>query len=180
MNIKQLFFPSNNSLVDALEQQLVQTVQKQTPSGSTYSLTTDLANPTNMNPQILSNIWRITQAAQDPEMFWLDSDAVFNGIPDMPLTGKPYFVQTNLKKVGCYAFYVNGCTSFFESILAEVQASKRAWTITDILNNHKNEVYLFPSTNIIHYGLSIANNSNISFQFSGHGVRKLNGVLTLF
>ena len=179
MHIKQIYLQHEQTDVDSIERACLAKVEASTPEGSTYSLTTSLANPLNKGVEILSNIWRIEQASLDGNMFYIDSDAFVAKWPSFPKSGKPYFVQTNLGKVGCFAFYANGCTDFFASILDEVKRSPTPWTITDILNKHRDEVEVFSSDCIHHLCLSNTKRNFLEFGDGKVSVKKIDGVWTL-
>lgn len=179
MHIKQLFLANNIPDNDAIEAVCMSNVEDSTPEGSTYTMIDSLENPNNIDKRILSNIWRIQQASLDGEMFYIDSDAIVKKWPVFSNPSKPYFVRTNMGKVGCYAFYVNGCTSFFSSILPEVLESKSAWTISDILNNHSSEVELFPEDCVDHFCVSNTNKNYLQFGSGRFGLIKREGVWSI-
>ena len=108
------------------------------------------------DPRCPSEELRVRLAIDNPEMVWLDSDIWIRSWPEMPLKGKPYFIQ-NGNHFGEYAFYVNGCVSFFETILTEYQSLKGIqdnYWLSKLINDHKDDLYVIPQDHFIHCCLS--------------------------
>jgi hypothetical protein len=107
----------------------------------------------NDDPRSPSEEIRIRLAIDNPDMVWLDSDIIIRSWPEMNLKGKPYFVGIEGRYAVEYAFFVNGCTAFFEELLDEYHnrcVNKDNYWLQRAMNKRQKRVYYIPEKALIH------------------------------
>lgn len=136
--------------------QCIDQVKRMAPLGVTHKLITHCAYELrNDDYRCASEIVRLTEAAHNPDMFWMDSDCLIKKWPDFDLKpGKPYMSRKWLEAI----FIVNGACDFFQWLLDKYNKegiSRKCWLRELFLNNRK-EFEIIPEGYITHIAMSRA------------------------
>lgn len=114
-------------------------------------------NVRNGDYRALSEIVRLTYAASNPYMVWLDSDVLIKKWVDFDLKpGKPYKSKTWNEAI----FFVNGCCDFFQKLLDEYNNNneeiyKPCW-LRQMFLDHESEFEMIPDGYFVHLAMSQA------------------------